>query len=167
MFLPLTFGHSDLIDMEPSYGDVYKMFLGSLDPKWDSRANVANNLVPFTPVQSPSSASRPIPWRGSNQSETGLLSPTSSIDSWIGGSESQGVQSTDNRGYPAPEGAGPRRDERSPARHANSTPAISPSFPRMGSLTHRDRDTLERSVSTRSSAEAGGSTSMQRLHSQS
>jgi hypothetical protein len=45
--------YSDLIDTEPSYGDVYKMLLGSLDSNVDSIVNGAN--LPTTPIASPQS----------------------------------------------------------------------------------------------------------------
>jgi hypothetical protein len=35
----------DLIDVEPSNGDIYKMFLGSLIPKWDEKRNRANSWM--------------------------------------------------------------------------------------------------------------------------
>ncbi|KXH63874.1 hypothetical protein CSAL01_03108 [Colletotrichum salicis] len=38
----------DFIDMEPSNGDVHKMFLGSLDPSWDQSENPVNIQSPYT-----------------------------------------------------------------------------------------------------------------------
>ncbi|KAI1339834.1 hypothetical protein F5Y15DRAFT_415753 [Xylariaceae sp. FL0016] len=47
--------YPDFIDMEPSNGDVHKMFLGSLDPKWDSWENDVNTAMSQTLMQSPQS----------------------------------------------------------------------------------------------------------------
>jgi len=45
-------GLPDLIDMEPSSGDAYKMLLGSLTPKWDEKENPVNKLRDLSPPPS-------------------------------------------------------------------------------------------------------------------
>jgi len=47
----LTAIPSDLIDVEPSNGDAYKMLLGSLlEPGWDERMNPADNFRDVSPT---------------------------------------------------------------------------------------------------------------------
>ncbi|CAJ2504353.1 Uu.00g117470.m01.CDS01 [Anthostomella pinea] len=84
--------YPDLIDMEPSNGDVYKMFLGSLDSRWDTQENTVN-AMPSTPIYSPpsfhGSASRS---RAGTRTSGPLPSPMSlpsPQDNWQGTEEPQ------------------------------------------------------------------------------
>ncbi|KAK1751003.1 hypothetical protein QBC47DRAFT_83115 [Echria macrotheca] len=47
-------GLPDVIDMEPSTGDTYKMLLGSISKSWDNQKNQANKEPPY--IHSPSSS---------------------------------------------------------------------------------------------------------------
>ncbi|KAI0484791.1 hypothetical protein GGR56DRAFT_680530 [Xylariaceae sp. FL0804] len=68
--------YPDLIDVEPSNGDLYKMLLGSLDQGWDARENAVNTLPPPTPIDGPSrDPSAPPP--GSRPSKPGMGGPQS------------------------------------------------------------------------------------------
>lgn len=141
--------------MEPSNGDVYKMFLGSLDPKWDRRANAANSMVPSTPIKSPQLSpccefsSRSDTPRSDRFSTSRLLS-ASTDDPWTTGSEGQARTSTSSYSRAGPEEISPQRAERYEEQASGSS-----TIPRTGRMTYHEGGNLGRSSSTRSSATAG------------
>lgn len=66
--------NSDIIDHEPSDGDVYKMLAGSVDPEMDDKSTRPNRRVPTSHVlHSPDATPRTVPRTTSPRPASGLM----------------------------------------------------------------------------------------------